>query len=106
MLVAELDEVTYDLEVDGETVRRTLHRKVLQARGWATVLIAYEERGSNGTWKPAKLAMIRLQHVREAWKKHAAVTLSAEDASELAAAVGAWFPPGIATGAAAADDVE
>ena len=28
MLVAELDDVTYDLEVDGEQVRRTLHRRV------------------------------------------------------------------------------
>ena len=102
MLVAELDEVTYDLEVDGEVVRRTLHRKVIQSRGWATVLIAYEERGSGGAWKPAKLAMIRLQHVREAWKRHAAVTLTAADARALAAAVGGWFPPGDAE----SDDAE
>jgi hypothetical protein len=91
MLVAELDEVDYDLEVDGEQVRRTIHRKVFERGGWATVAIAFEERGDDG-WKPAKLALIRLQKVREAWKKHAAITLSAAEARELGEAFAAWFP--------------
>lgn len=90
MLVSELDEVTYDLEVDGEAVRRTLHRKVLEARGWATVAIAFEERRSDGSWKPAKLALIRLQAVRGAWKKHAAITLTGTDAMALADALQGW----------------
>ena len=90
MLVAELDEVNYDLEVDGEQVRRTLHRQVWERRGWATVAIAYEERGKDGEWKPAKLALIRLQRVREAWKKHAALTLAGADALALAASIQSW----------------
>lgn len=90
MLVGELDEVTYDLEVDGEQVRRTLHRRVWERRGWATIALAYEERGSDGGWKPAKLALIRMQRVREAWKKHAAITLAGADAMDLVAAVGSW----------------
>jgi hypothetical protein len=94
MLVAELDEVTYDLEVDGEQVRRTLHRKVTERRGWATVAIAYEERGRDGSWKPAKLALIRLQRVREAWKKHAAITLGGADAVALADAIQSWHLAG------------
>ena len=89
MRVAELDEVTYDLEVDGEEVRRTLHRRVWERGAWATVAIAYEERGADG-WKPAKLALIRLQRVRGAWKKHAAITLAGGDAAELAATVAGW----------------
>ena len=90
MLVAELDEVDYDLEVDGEQVRRTVHRKVFERGAWATVAIVFEERGDDG-WKPAKLALIRLQKVREAWKKHAALTLSAEDARDLGGAIASWF---------------
>jgi hypothetical protein len=90
VLIAELDEVTYDLEVDGEQVRRTLQRKVWERRGWATVAIAYEERGADGAWKPAKLALIRLQRTRGAWKKHASITLAGAEALELAGAIGAW----------------
>jgi hypothetical protein len=90
MLVAELDDVTYDLEVDGEQVRRMLHRRVWERGAWATIAIAYEERGANGAWKPAKLAMIRLQRIRDAWKKHAAITLHGSDAISLAQALGEW----------------
>jgi hypothetical protein len=90
MLVAELDDVTYDLEVDGEAVRRTLHRRVWERGAWATVAIAYEERAPGGAWKPAKLALIRLQRVRDAWKKHAAITLRGADAMLLAQALGEW----------------
>lgn len=88
--IGELDEVTYDLEVDGELVRRMLHRRVWERRGWATVAIAYEERGADGAWKPAKLALIRLQRARGAWKKHASITLAGAEAMGLAEAIGAW----------------
>lgn len=90
MLVGDLDDVTYDLEVDGEPVRRQLHRRVWEQGGWATVAIAYEERASDGTWKPGKLALIRLQKVRDAWKKHAAITLRGADALALAETLGQW----------------
>ena len=90
MLVAELDEVTYDLEVDGELVRRTLQRKVWERRGWATVALAYEERDPAGAWKPAKLALIRFQRAHDAWKKHAAITLAGAEALALAEAIGSW----------------
>ena len=80
MLIGELDEVSYDLEVDGELVRRTVHRRVWERRGWATVAIVYEERGAAGAWKPAKLALLRFQRVRGAWKKHAAISLGGDEA--------------------------
>lgn len=92
MIVGELDEVQYDLEVDGELVRRQLHRRIWQARGWATVAIAFEERADDGTWKPAKLALLRFQHVREAWKKHALLTLSGDEARALAGSIATWLP--------------
>lgn len=90
MLVAELDEVTYDLEVDGEQVRRVVHRKVIERGAWATVAMVFEERATDGTWKPGKLALIRLQKVRDAWKKHAAITLAGTDAVDLAEAISIW----------------
>ena len=92
MLVADLDEVTYDLEVDGEQVRRVLHRHVMEKGAWATVVMAYEERGPDGDWKRGKLALIRLQKVRDAWKKHAAITLAGPDALALADAITSWRP--------------
>lgn len=100
MVVAELDDVTYDLDVEGEQVRRMLHRRVWERGPWATVAIAYEDRGPDGTWKPAKLALIRFQRVRDAWKKHAAITLRGGDALLLAQALGEWRDTFGATGSA------
>src|SRR4029453_18945126 len=89
-MVVDLDEVTYDLEVDGDLVRRTLHRQVFERGGWATVAIAFEEKREDGTWKPAKLALVRLQKIREAWKKAAGIALSRGDAAALARAISSW----------------
>jgi hypothetical protein len=90
VLVTDLDDITYDLEVDGELVRRTLHRRVWERRGWATVALVYEERDRAGAWKPPKLALIRLQRAHEAWKKHASISLAGVEALGLAEAIGAW----------------
>lgn len=90
MVVAELDDVAYDLEIDGELVRRQLAREVWEQRGWATVAIVYQERDRGGAWKPAKLALIRLQRVHEAWKKHAALTLDGPAALALGAKLDSW----------------
>ena len=107
MRVAELDDVTYDLEVDGEQVRRTLHRRVWERGAWATVAIAYQERGLDGVWKPAKLALVRLQRIRDVWKKHAAITLRGSDALDLGQTLAAWsddFAPGAPGAPGAPDD--
>jgi hypothetical protein len=90
MLIGELDDVTYDLEVDGELVRRTLHRRVWERAGWATIAIVFAERAPGGAWKPAKLALIRLQRSRGAWKKHASITLRGPEAGELGEALASW----------------
>lgn len=90
MLVGDLDEVTYDLEVDGEEVRRTLHRKVWKRGAWATVALVYTERARDGAWKPAKLALIRLQRAHDAWKKHASMTLAGAEALDLATSLDGW----------------
>ncbi|HEY4241011.1 MAG TPA: hypothetical protein VGM88_14405 [Kofleriaceae bacterium] len=96
MLVGDLDEVTYDLEVDGAEVRRQLHRRIFERRGWATVAVAYQEKDAAGAWKPPKLAILRFQRVRDAWKKHALVTLSGADAQVLANDIAAWQIDGAA----------
>ncbi|HEX7838880.1 MAG TPA: hypothetical protein VF469_15490, partial [Kofleriaceae bacterium] len=97
-----LDDVTYDLEVDGEEVRRTLHRRVWQRGAWATVAIAYQER-AGGDWKPARLALIRLQRIRNGWKKHAAITLGGGDALALGQTLESWRDALAGTGSAADD---
>ena len=90
MIVAELDEVQYDLEVDGEQVREQLARKVWERGGWATVACAFRERASDGTWKPAKLALLRFRRVHDAWKRQAAITIDSEQAIDLALTIGGW----------------
>jgi hypothetical protein len=72
--VAELDEVHYDLEVDGEEVRRQLSRKVWERGGWATIAITFVERDKDGEWKPAELALLRFRKLGGAWQRQSAVT--------------------------------
>lgn len=81
--VADLDEVTYDAELDGEQVRRTVVRRAWEGRGWATVMMVFEERARDGGWKPAKLTVLRFRRAGEGWKKHAQVTLPADHARAL-----------------------
>jgi hypothetical protein len=83
MTVGELDEVQYDLEVDGEQARRQLARKIWEARGWATVAVVYQERDKAGDWKPAKLALLKFRRMHEAWKKESSITLDGGDATAL-----------------------
>jgi hypothetical protein len=80
--VADLDEVTYDLEVDGEEVRRTVGRRTWERGGWATIAIAFEERSKGGEWV-RKVALLRMKRVHEAWVKHAAITLSDSEAQAV-----------------------
>lgn len=90
MLVGELDEVQYDLEVDGVEVRRQLARQVWEAKGWATVAIAFQERTKDGEWKHAKVALLRFRRMHDAWKKQAIMTLDGDDALALVATVESW----------------
>lgn len=90
MNVGELDEVDYELEVDGEHVRRQLARRIWEGRGWATVAVAFQEREPGGAWKPVKVALLRFRRIHEVWKKQAAITLSLADARALADTIGGW----------------
>ncbi|HTL33251.1 MAG TPA: hypothetical protein VL326_09010 [Kofleriaceae bacterium] len=90
MMVADLDEVQYDLELDGELVRKQLARKVWEKRGWATVAIAFTERDKDGEWKSAKLALLRFRREHDAWKKQATITVDGTDALAIAQAIDGW----------------
>jgi hypothetical protein len=90
MRVAELDDVTYDLEIDGEEVRREVGRRVFETRGWATVAVAFQERKPPADWGGGKLALVRLKKAHGAWTVHARVTLGGADAVKLADALGEW----------------
>jgi hypothetical protein len=83
MTIADLDEVTFDLEVDGEQVRKQLSRRTWERGGWATVACVYEERTSSGEWK-RKVALVRFRREHDAWKRQAGITLSSDEAAELA----------------------
>jgi hypothetical protein len=91
MTVADLDEVQYDLEVDGVEVRKQLARRVWEKAGWATVAISFRERDKDGDWKPPKLALLRFRRLDEMWKKQASLTMGGAEAAELGAALAEWF---------------
>lgn len=90
MVVGELDEVDYDLEIDGEQVRKQLARRVWERGGWATVVCAFAERANDGEWKAAKVAVLRFRKVHDAWKRQAAITLAGDEALALAGAITGW----------------
>lgn len=90
MVVADLDEVQYDLEIDGEQVRKQLARKVWEKSGWATIAIAFSERDRGGDWKPAKVALLRFRRIHEVWKRQAAITLPSPEALELVSSIESW----------------
>ncbi|HEY5950439.1 MAG TPA: hypothetical protein VIV40_33340 [Kofleriaceae bacterium] len=90
MNLVDLDEVQYDLEQDGEQVRKQLARKIWEDRGWATVAVAFQERDAAGEWKPTKVALLRFRRIHEVWKKQAAITLSLDDARALADTIASW----------------
>ncbi len=92
MMIAELDEVQYDLEVDGTLVRQQLERRVWEQRGWATVAITFRERASDGEeWKPTKVALLRFRRIHDVWKKQAGFTISDEEARDLAEVLSSWL---------------
>ena len=91
MNVGDLDEVQYDLEVDGEQVREQLSRRVWEKAGWATVAIAFREKDKAGDWKEPKLALFRFRKLDEVWKKQASFTLGGAEAAQLGAALTEWF---------------
>ena len=88
--VENLDEVQYELEIDGELVRKQIGRRVWEERGWATVAIAYQERSSGGPWKPARVALMRFRREHDMWKQHAVITMTAYQAFAFAGAVHTW----------------
>ena len=90
MIVGELDEVQYDLEVDGEQVREQLARRVWESRGRALVACAFREKGEGGAWKRPKLALLRFRKVHDAWKRESAITIDGAQAIDLALTIGGW----------------
>ena len=84
MQIHDLDEVNYDLEENGELVRKQLARKIWEDRGWATVAVYFVEKTKDGEWKDPKVALLRFRRLHESWKRESAITLAEDTARELA----------------------
>jgi hypothetical protein len=83
-------DLTFDVEADGEVVRRQLGRRVWVHGAWATGVYRFEERGADGTWRPARVAVVRLRKVGGAWRRYAAITLPPSVAAEMGAVLAGW----------------
>jgi hypothetical protein len=90
----DLDDLTYDQEVDGVLARKQLDRVVLTRGAWATVLFLYVQLDrATGDHGAPKVAVVRFQRSRGGWRKHAAFTLAtADDARALADVLARWGP--------------
>jgi hypothetical protein len=88
--VENLDEIQYDLEINGVLVRKQIGRRIWEERGWATVAVAYQERSSKGDWKPARVALMRFRRADEMWTRHEVITMTAFQAFALAGAIHTW----------------
>jgi hypothetical protein len=104
MFVADLHELTDGDAADGDA-RRTLFSRVMEGRGWATIVIAYEERAADGGWRGPKLSVLRMRRAGDGWKKHAQVNLPAEHVASLQALLGE-HATAFARGVADPDDGE
>ena len=96
------DELSFELEVDGEQVRRQLARQLWIRGAWATGAYHFQDRDADGAWRAPKVALVRLRKVAGAWRKHAAITLPSTVVTELAGLLAAWHDPA-ATDDASAD---
>jgi hypothetical protein len=98
MLISDLDDVTADMEIDGELVQRTLHKRVIERGAWATVILQFQKRARSGEWQPARLSVVRFAKVRGAYKRHATIGFGALSVVELQRCLGEWFSDnGVAT---------
>jgi len=85
-------DLSYDLEEDGQLVRRQLDAKIWTRGGWATAIYRFDELdGATGAWKPARAALVRFRKVHGGWKRHAAINLSGAVAHELGPTLVGWF---------------
>lgn len=89
----DLGDIRWDWEEDGRLVRRELDRRIFERGGWATALFLYQELDlETDAWRPARVAIVRFKKARGLWHKHAAWNLAgADEAREVAAALGGWF---------------
>ncbi len=101
-LITDLDEVTLDVEVDGEIVQRTLARHVIERGAWATVLLHVQKRDRDGHWRSPHAVLIKFAKVRGMYKRHASIKLGHASARALRDSLAHWFND--AAGASDDDD--
>lgn len=87
-----LDELTVNWEEDGVLKVRELEKRVLGEQGsWATVLFRFEERGTDGAFRSAKVQIRRYQKRKNGWVYHSKFIIpSEEQAREIASTLLEW----------------
>ncbi|MDR1487330.1 MAG: hypothetical protein LBT62_04985 [Deltaproteobacteria bacterium] len=90
--VASVDDVSVDLELNGETVVEQLDKIVLTKGAWSTILFRYRERDKKtGKFGPPKASLIRYNKFRGCYRKRAAFNLPAAVAKELIDTLTQWL---------------
>jgi hypothetical protein len=94
MMIADVDELSYDREEDGVLVRKQLERVVLARGAWATVLFLFQELDrETGAYRAPKMAIVRFQKWRGGYRTHSSFGVANEaQARELMAVFERWSP--------------
>jgi len=88
-----IDEITYDYEEDGRTVRQELDRKVLSKGAWTTIMFLFREVDrKTDEWRDAKVAIVRYKKVNGVYRKQSNFNITNEkQAGQIVDALQVWF---------------
>lgn len=66
-----IDELTFNLEIDGVLVRKELEKVLISYRGsWATVVYLFTQMNKKtGEYCPPRVSLIKYQRVEGIWKR-------------------------------------
>ena len=89
--IEDLDDVTVELEQDGDLVVRQEARAVLSRGAWPILAFLYRERDRDGAFGPPRVTLRKFRRQHDAWRPESKMNLSLEEAKSLSAALQAWI---------------
>lgn len=95
--IEDLDDVTVEVEQDGDLVVRQDARAVLSRGAWPVLAFLYRERDRDGAWGPPRVTLRKFRRQHDAWRPESKMNLSLDEARALLSALGPWldrFPEG------------
>ena len=90
MWIEDIDDITLELEQDGELVIRQEERQVIARGAWPLVAFLYRERGADGSFGPPKVSVRRFRRQHDAYRLEGKLNLSLQQVRDLASLFQRW----------------